>query len=522
MIEQAFRQISENSWIGDQMFFHPTSGILEDLAQGLPDDVPVITTDELFAGIDYQPLNLGSTMGQLVFQEASDLADAYVNPCEVVVLDEVPNDISVVAGIVTEQFQTPLAHINVLSQNRGTPNMGLKGAFNDETWRALEGKWVELTVGAFEWTLSEVDAETGAAFCEASKPEPLDLGDMDLSVQEIVDGVDVLDLTLDLGDALDKAIPAFGGKASHYGALVHIGPEVPVPTAFMIPVYFYDQFMTDNGFWTEVDAMLADPDFQTDAVVRAAELEDLQARMQATPLDPAFESLVIAKMLTDFPGTRMRFRSSTTAEDLGSFTGAGLYESQSGDPADPTRPVSEAILTVWSSVWGPRAYEERDWYGIDHRKVGMAVLSHRSFPDEESNGVAITANIFDSTGLEPGFYVNAQKGDVSVVIPEAGVISDQFLYFFDSPGQPVTYLAHSTEVADGETVLTEEEIYTLGVALAAIRTHFFPVYGADGGFYGMDTEWKFDEPFHEQGTGEVQLWLKQARPYPGFGGFGSR
>ena len=28
--------------------------------------------------------------------------------------------------MITEEFQTPLSHVNVLAQNRGTPNMGLR------------------------------------------------------------------------------------------------------------------------------------------------------------------------------------------------------------------------------------------------------------------------------------------------------------------------------------------------------------------------------------------------------------
>jgi pyruvate,water dikinase len=137
----------------------------------------------------------------------------------------------------------------------------------------------------------------------------------------------------------------------------------------------------------------------------------------------------------------------------------------------------------------------------------MAVLSHNSFADEEANGVAISANIFDTTGLEPGFYINVQKGDMSVVLPDPGVVSDQIIYYYDSPGQPVVYLAHSNLVPPGETVLTNVELNELGRALAAIRAYFLPVYGSTGGFYGMDTEFKFDEG---------QLWMKQARPYPGW------
>jgi hypothetical protein len=249
------------------------------------------------------------------------------------------------------------------------------------------------------------------------------------------------------------------------------------------------------------------------------QLEALQLRMENAPLNPAFEQLLLDKLNTEFPGLRMRFRSSTNAEDLGGFTGAGLYTSKSGDPNDPTRPVADAVRTVWASVWGPRAFEEREWYGIDHQLVGMALLVHRSFPDEEANGVAITANIFDTTGLEPGFYVNVQAGDESVVLPDPGVITDQFIYYYDSPGQPIVYLAHSSLVPAGETVLSVEQVYSLGGALDAIRAYFQPVYGTGGGFYGMDTEFKFDQPIGQEGT-EPVLFMKQARPYPGWNAAG--
>ena len=72
------------------------------------------------------------------------------------VLDHVPNDIGVVSGIITGKHQTLLSHINVLSQNRGTPNMALIGAFDNETLTALDGRWVELSVGAFDWSIKEV------------------------------------------------------------------------------------------------------------------------------------------------------------------------------------------------------------------------------------------------------------------------------------------------------------------------------------------------------------------------------
>jgi phosphoenolpyruvate synthase/pyruvate phosphate dikinase len=86
---------------------------------------------------------------------------------------------------------------------------------------------------------------------------------------------------------------------------------------------------------------------------------------------------------------------------------------------------------VWASVWSFRAFEERDYAGIDHEQVAMAVLMTPAYVDELANGVAVTANIFDPRpGAEDGFYVNAQLGDASVVLPDPGVTADQFLLFF--------------------------------------------------------------------------------------------
>ena len=52
------------------------------------------------------------------------------------------------AGIITATWQTPLSHINVLSQNRGTPNMALRDAWEHEDLREHEDGWVELLVSA--------------------------------------------------------------------------------------------------------------------------------------------------------------------------------------------------------------------------------------------------------------------------------------------------------------------------------------------------------------------------------------
>jgi hypothetical protein len=213
----------------------------------------------------------------------------------------------------------------------------------------------------------------------------------------------------------------------------------------------------------------------------------------------------------------MRFRSSTNAEDLDGFTGAGLYTSKSGDLEDPEYPLLDAVRDVWASVWFFRAFEERSYRSIDHTQVGMALLVHRSFPDEEANGVALTNNPFDRSGVNPAFYINVQKGDASVVHPNVGVTTDAMLQYFDSPGSPVSYVSHSNLVDSGTTVLTASQVHDLGVALDKIRRYFTRAYapsvGSDNAWWAMDVEFKLDQPTFGDDSEEPIIIIKQARPY---------
>lgn len=518
MISEAFYTLKENSYFGEELAFHPTSTTVESVAESLAADIPIITTDELYDGIDYQPLNLGTSMGQLAFYSADDLDSSYVNYREIVVLDAVPNDISVTAGIITGTFQTPLAHINVLSQNRGTPNMAYRDAFTNEDLLALEGAWVELTVEAQAWTIREVTQEEAEAWWKENKPEPIDVTPMDTSVTGIWNTTDILDLENNkLAGALKAAIPSFGGKVTHFAGMAE-SEDIPNPAGFAIPIYYYDQHMENNGLWDVVDEMLADDEFHADPAVRDQKLEALREAIADAPVDPELLEMVEAKIYDrtasgESHTTRTRFRSSTNAEDVNGFNGAGLYSSASGDPEEADDPIEDAIRVVWGSVWNYRAYEEREYYSIEHINIGAAVLCHRSFPTEEANGVAITGNIFDSSGLEPAFYINVQTGGTSVVLPPPGITSDQLLYYFDFPNQPVVYIATNNLTWDEGPVLTESQIYELGGALAAIHSHFYTVYGSAGAYYGMDVEFKFDD----EPTGEQEVYIKQARPYPAWG-----
>jgi phosphoenolpyruvate synthase/pyruvate phosphate dikinase len=247
--------------------------------------------------------------------------------------------------------------------------------------------------------------------------------------------------------------------------------------------------------------MLQDIDFQTDLAIRRERLAALRERIETAPVSEELETALVAKLEAEFPHQRMRFRSSSNAEDLQGFNGAGLYASHAGELDLGVDDVTQAVRSTWASLWNDRAFEERDYYRIDHRATKMGVLCHHAFQGELANGVAITRNPFRDNSR--AYYVNAQLGDVSVVFSEA--VPEQFLYYSFNPPE-VEYLSHSS-LTFGAPVLSPEQIDQLIAALQKIHVHFFQYFavGLPQGDYGMDVEWKFDQ--------EGNLVIKQARPF---------
>ena len=392
--------------------------------------------------------------------------------------------------------------------------MALRSAFQNEALRALEGKWVRLFVNTVDYSIEEVSREVADAYWEAHRPAVVQVPGARRDVREFVELSTLYDAVDFESGALREAVKvetrAVGGKAAHYGALLEL-PELRVQDAFAVPLVYYFEHMERHGLDARVRALLASTDFTENGARREDELMILREEIALAPIDADLLARIETEVRLRWPGQRIRFRSSTNAEDLDGFTGAGLYESKTGDPDDPSDPLDEAIKEVWASVFNHRAQEERTYRGISHLAVGMALLVHPAFPDEEANGVALTNNPFDQTGAEPAFFINVQVGETSVVQPPAGVTTDSFLYHFDRPGRPMTFLTHSNQVAAGHDVLTPAQTLELGTALAQIRAFFRPAYDpGDGSFWAMDVELKFDVLADGQ---EARLFIKQARPY---------
>jgi phosphoenolpyruvate synthase/pyruvate phosphate dikinase len=204
-------------------------------------------------------------------------------------------------------------------------------------------------------------------------------------------------------------------------------------------------------------------------------------------------------------------RSSTNAEDLPGFNGAGLYDTVPN--VRGAAALSSAVRGVWASVWNLRAYEEREFYGIDHRHVYGAVLVQVGV-DATAAGVLVTAHPTDSS-VRKVYSINAKSG-LGIRVVEGKKVPESILYNWRNRG--ITVLSRSDEetmlVFDssggvrevpnprrGKPVLTDSRVRALGAAARRI-VRLFPKGQP------LDIEWLF--------RGD-DLFIVQARPFVGGG-----
>jgi len=472
--------------------------------------VPAIGPNAPYRGITYQPLTHAVGFGTLTFISAADLAKTVLLPQTILVTDDVPNDIPLMGGIITESFQTPLSHVNVLSRGRGTPNMVLRNARSDPRVMALLNQPVRLEVRAdgFALRLASV-GEVSTFWAMRAARTPLQPPQLDLSVKSLLP---IASLTI-------ADIPRVGGKAAQLGELSHVnstrqacpGPVGVPPDAFAIPMAHGATHTETSGARPLVEALLNDPVLRMDVNRRDPALAAIRNKILAQPVNKELLSTVSSAVERRYGKNRVRMRSSSNTEDLQGFGGAGLYTSTSAALGDPERRIDDGMRTVWASMWSARAFAERELYGVDHRKVAMGILVHEGFLSEEANGVGVSRNLLDP-GDESSYTINVQLGEASVTNPAPGVTSEQFLYRWGQ-AQPVIWQEHSSFLRDAN-ILRPGEIDLLVCRLRAIHDHFKPKVDPENKvpWFAMEIEFKIDDtPMSVEGN--RKLSIKQARPF---------
>lgn len=486
---------------------HPTEPRQELALEPVQGQVPIIGANAPFRDLRWQPLTAGTSFGRLRFVRAEELPSAALAPDTIVVTDAVPNDLPLVAGLITEVFQSPLAHVNVLSQNRGTPNLAVPNARQDPKIAPFMGELVRFEVNGLGFTLEAASADEVRAFVESRKPQGPELQPrLDLSVRGPVElaGRGLADL------------PSVGAKAAQLAELAKVRSEnaactgaVPLPEApFAIPMVHYVEHFEQSGARALFEAARDSSSFVADAAARAEVLAEMRRAITETPVDPALLSAVTTLTAQRFGAVRLRFRSSSNTEDLPAFNGAGLYESWPAALDDDGRPIADAIRGVWASLWTPRAFDERSHGNIDQRSVAMAVLVHPAFVSERANVIIISRDLLDPTRAGT-HYMNAQLGEASVANPAAGVTSEElFHHTATAPGAPEVEYRSLSSLARGGRVISLDDARRLSCVVSAIHQHFRSLLDPDGSdrWFAMDIEAKL--------VGlDRHVVIKQARPF---------
>ena len=504
-MKYAFFTVMQHVEDPSEWFIRPQTPDQVERAREIEGEVPLVGPNAPFRGVSFQPLTPALSYGTLRFVAAGDLRHAALGPRDIVVTDQVPNDIPLIGGLITESFQTPLAHVNILSRGRGTPNMALKAARSDPRIEPFFDQLVRLEVTGADFSVARADHDEALAFWDSRKPagEAL-VPRLDSSVRGVqpLEGKSVAD------------IPAIGGKAAQLAELGKVvlcgGGRVSTPRdAFAIPLVHSREHYALSGATDLLEQLEADPEFLADPLARESGLSQVRAMIESTPMDPGLLAQVQAAIAQSFPNEPLRFRSSSNSEDLAGFNGAGLYDSEGLDPDETPGKVEAAVRKVWASVYTTRAYDERTYYNVDQRAVAMGVLVHPAYESERVNGVAVSRDVLDPTRGDR-YYVNAQVGEALVTNPAPGVASDQFTY---APGgwQPLVQHTKSS-FSPNEPVMSVSEIEFLACNLTQIHEHFRRALDPDGevSWFAVDIEFKL------MGA-ERALVIKQARPYS-FGG----
>lgn len=476
-------------WIGDRLRFRPLSDLQERSIAGVRERLPVATTDEVFAGIRYQPLTTGRTFGYLRHVRGP-LDPATVRADQILVLEQLPEEIPVNAGVISTELQAPLGHIAILCANRGTPNMALRDAADRADWQALEGKLVELVVGPQEFLLRPAEPAQAQVHWEKRRPKSLRVPQLDATETRL----------LDVNGLRLKDTRFAGAKAAQLGEASRIKGLV-TPGGFVIPVSHYLAQIKASSALDGMTARTTDAAFAADSKVRAEWLAQVRSAIENHPVDPSLVTQVAERIRATAPGSRWILRSSTNAEDLAGFTGAGLYRSIRIKAGASDADIAAAIRGVWASVWQQGAFDERSWHGVDHAAVAMAVLVQPFVDGAVANGVAITANPF--TEERPGFLVNAQVLGGSVTGAGGNEIPEQHMIYTFTDQFEFEVLSRSSRHA-GRALLTEDELRKLAPVLKKLHSHF--LWRWPGPANAVDVEFLI--------AGEDrQVVILQARPY---------
>lgn len=494
LIEFLYREVEKTSFIGNKLKFYLNNQDKIETFQNNGFRIPCVKSDYIFNELVYQEVSEGSCVGIVKYYTLKQLDSVQPKKEEIIVLDGTPDILPNVKGIIVNELQTPLSHLVILGKNRKIPIMAYKKALTDFRLKNLINEKVELKILVDTFYIAKTQKKiTQKIITNTIKLKA------DYAVKDLVD----------LSNSTQNHITSIGAKAQNLAYLISISKELNVKTpenAFAIPFYFYKEHVKHKKIEGLISKLKEIPKDSTQLI--NLQLKKIRNEIKKVPINQKLIKLVTAKISSQSNFKNFRFRSSTNAEDIDDFNGAGLYESKTGILGDTTKTFEKAIKQVWASVWNESSYWERELFGIDQSSIAMGVLVHRAFPEEIANGVIITKNIH-RTDL-PGITVNIQNGENSVVKPAKGEVCEQFtVYDFNEFNTrkheyEVDYISHSN-LNNNQNLLSKNEINSMYEICKKIERK-------------MNRSWKnltnkpIDIEFKIIGE-KRELYIKQVRPF---------
>jgi hypothetical protein len=476
----------------------------------------------------------GWAVGRLKFFPASEIdaafADGRLTPQDILLTDGVPAETPLVAGIISLTPSTPNSHTAILAKSFGVPFVHLPEAVEQARVQALVGRKVILratvTFDAGLVKVIDVDGsltpELEAELLALKKPAPIAF-----APKQSFGAISASTATFTPTD-----IRFFGGKAANFGLLRRTVPTNSPSPALGLSFDLWDTFLdqtlpgTNVTLRAEIASRLAPfTNYPPDITAMKATLAGIRSLITGTARFTPAQQQAITNELTVFnPQRKIRFRSSTNVDDSENFTGAGLYDSYSGcllddldgdttgpSACDPTenneRGVFRAIQRVYASFYNDNAFLERLRHGVDETQVGMGVLVHHSFPDEEelANGVATLDCRYAGTPFITGQIVT-QLGAESVTNPDGTSTPEVVDYFRSGSIVGVDLRQYSSRMPLGAFVMNWETDYRgFGNLFKTVADGFHTLYPAKSRFY-LDFEYKRDV--------NLGLVVKQVREIP--------
>lgn len=438
---------------------------------------------------------------------------------DILVSDAASEDISIVSGLITTFPQSFGSHLNLRMREKRLPNLRWAAARDSALLRSLEGALVHLTVGASgQLSIERATLDDASCFWRALQP-PLATPTADLSVTDLVRFADLSHARAD----------AFGVKAANLGEIFDALEAPHRADGFAIPFAHYAAHAQRANIGGLVDSVIDDAGLRQDRPALLARLELLRTALRRTTVAPSLMNALAAQMRATWGASVdtmfLRFRSSTNAEDLDQFSGAGLYDSRTGCLADdldaddrgPSRcltathraalearladyrgqlaahpdraflapliadleedltqekTVADALRKVWRSLWNTRAYDEREFYGLDHRRVFMGVAVMPTMVLERRESVALT-NLPHGAQAGGLYRVVSQVGEIGVVRPEIPSAVAETMTFVREGDRPTMFtVAQRSSESPAMDLWSESERAQVAALLLRLHDHF--------------------------------------------------